>query len=148
MNNIDWKKIAVGTSGVLACTAVGAALITLVGYNVDGDETFVIETTGESNKRLAIVKSCRGGLFAHAHKLDNISGDSDLKFTIKRELYHFHALEDDVYEITYDSTKNNCIITTATGDKKDNLSKNGGGHTHGLEVVCYIEDGTVKPLKN
>ena len=58
---------------VIAYTAAGAAIVTVIGYLVDGDGTFVLQN--EDKTITAVVQSDRGGLFAHQHGLTVVKYD-------------------------------------------------------------------------
>lgn len=138
----DWKKIATGAVGGIVA---GLVAITVIGeYIADGDESFVFQ---DASQNTAVVISHRGGLFAHAHVLsqycnkDGAQYDTsgNIIFTINSEVLHSHAEIADLYVIK--KTHNECIIT---GGDSSNVSKTGGGHTHKLHVLAYIEnDGTL-----
>ncbi len=135
---IDWKDAAVKT---LMGTTVGMAIITVIGYWVDGDETYVFQG---NDKSTAVITSYRGGLFAHAHKLKQCNDDADgnIQFTVESAVGHSHASTTDVYTVEFNKRKQTCAVTAR--DALADTSKPGGGHTHKLKVVCFIEkDGTI-----
>jgi hypothetical protein len=135
--DLDWKKIgSYAVGGIVA----GMAAVTLVGNFVDGDESFVFQ---DASKNTAVVMSRRGGLFSHAHPLTQYcdmngvllyDASGNILFTINSEVAHSHAEITDKYTII--KTPDKCIIT---GGDSSNVSKTGGGHTHNLQVVAYID---------
>ncbi len=139
---VDWKEIAIGASSAFAGTVIGMAIVTIVGNLVDGDEVFVIN---KDSNNFAIIKSCRGGLFAHAHGLEVVSQDTrhmpqetKIQFKILSELGHTHG---GPYEVTNDGK-----IQLSGKDVK--VSESGGLHAHGLEVMIFVKNGiTISSIK-
>ena len=135
---IDWKNAtAIATAGAFAGTAIGMALVTLVGNLVDGDEVYVFQS--EDGTKTAIIISCRGGLFAHAHPLNKIKSDGNsIKFTIGNALLHSHADETTEYSVVSKGEGENETHTIVSNNKIENISLSGGFHVHQLKVLRVI----------
>jgi hypothetical protein len=137
---IDWKDAAMYTSGALAGTAVGMALVTLVGNLVDGDEVYTIQSRDKT--KTAIIVSYRGGLFAHAHPLIEkkyTESDSfgDIKFTIGNSLGHSHATDADEYLVNSKQVDGKTLYYIDIGGN-ENVSLSGALHQHKLKVLTVL----------
>ena len=130
---VNWERIS---KKLLIGAATSAAVITAIGSCVDGYEVYIIE----NGKQFAVVKSCRGGLFAHAHELIGCFNELKLIFTIKDAVYHSHLSNTDKYTIEYDSKEKTCKITNLVEPEVFDSTLTGISlHAHELKVLFYCD---------
>ena len=138
----NWERIV---KKLLLSSAIGVGIVTTIGVQVDGDEVYAIKTPDE--RIYAVVKSCRGGVFAHAHELIDCSIEDKLIFTIKDAVYHSHLSDTDMYTIEYNSGDQTCKITnTVEPDTTDSSLTGISLHAHELKVLLYCENRSVKTI--